>query len=436
MNVNHVTHAMTAVSTKNKIAIIGAGPVGISAARALKLKDIAYDQFEADAALGGNWRHGVYTTAHIISSRKTTEFPDYPMPADYPDFPSAAQMLEYLTDYAKHYGLIEQITFNTRVEHVGPAKDNLWELRLNNDESRFYEGVIICNGHHWQRRWPDYGGKFTGEFIHSKDFQQPEQLNGKRVLVIGGGNSSCDIVAEAARVGASAHLSLRRGYWFLPKTFYGVPTAELLTTGMPVWLQRIYISVLLKIVVGDYRQYGLMKPDHKIFEHHPTINTELLHYLKHGKIVPHPDVKNFDGGVVEFVDGVKEEFDLVVCGTGFEVSIPFLDPEIVEIDGPVVKAQWGMVAPRHRQLYIYGWAQARYGFGPLLTPASELLADLILLQRHLAHPLGAVLNRMKQPLPDSHLLDPMAVLKQLKRARKLLWVLPLVDKYLMAHEDF
>jgi hypothetical protein len=427
---------MTTVSTQDKIAIIGAGPVGISAARALKLKDIAYDQFEADAALGGNWRHGVYTTAHIISSRKTTEFPDYPMPVDYPDFPSASQMLDYLSDYAKHYGLLQQIIFNTSVEHVGPAKDNLWELRFNNGESRFYEGVIICNGHHWQRRWPDYDGKFTGEFIHSKDYGHPEQLNGKRVLVIGGGNSSCDIVAEAARVSTSAHLSLRRGYWFLPKTFYGVPTAELLTTGMPVWLQRIYISFLLKIVVGDYRTYGLMKPDHKIFEHHPTINTELLHYLKHGKIVPHPDVKAFDGRVVEFVDGVKEEFDLIVCGTGFDVSIPFLVPEILEIEGPVVKAQWGMVAPRHRQLYIYGWAQARYGFGPLLTPASELLADLILLQRRLAHPLGAVLNRMKQPLPDSHLLDPMAVLKQLKRARKLLWVLPLVDKYLMAHEDF
>lgn len=422
---------MAALSGKNKIAIIGAGPVGISAARALKLKDIAYDQYEAESAIGGNWRHGVYTTAHIISSRKTTEFPDYPMPDEYPDFPSAPQMLQYLNDYAKHYALQDQIIYNTKVEHVGPGKDGLWELRFNDDEPRFYEGVIICNGHHWHRRWPEYGGSFTGEYIHSKDYENPEQLSGKRVLVIGGGNSSCDIVSEAARVGASAHLSLRRGYWFLPKTFYGRPTAELLTTWMPVWLQRIYISILLKIVVGDYRKYGLMKPDHKIFEHHPTINTELLHYLKHGKIVPHPDVKSFSGRVVEFVDGTKEEFDLIVCGTGFNVSIPFLDPEIVEIKGPIVKAQWGLVAPRHRQLYIYGWGQARYGFGPLLTPASELLADLILLQRRLSHPLGEVLNRMKQPLPDTHLLDPMAVLNELRSARRILWMLPLVDKYLM-----
>jgi hypothetical protein len=422
---------MAAVSDKNKIAIIGAGPVGISAARALKVKGIAYDQFEADAAIGGNWRHGVYETAHIISSRRTTEFPDYPMPADYPDFPSAAQMLKYLTEYARHYGLLDQIIFSTTVEYVGPCKDGLWELRFSNSEPRFYEGVIVCNGHHWHRRWPEYEGEFSGEFIHSKDYESAEQLKGKRVLVIGGGNSSCDIVCEAARVGTAAHLSLRRGYWFLPKTFYGVPTAELLTTWMPVWLQRIYISLLLKIVVGDYRRYGLMKPDHKIFEHHPTINTELLHYLKHGKISPHPDIKRFSGRTVEFVDGVKEEFDLIVCGTGFHVSMPFLDPEIVEIKGPVVKTQWEMVAPRHRQLYVFGWGQARYGFGPLLTPASELLADLILLQRRLSHPLGQVLHRMKQPLPHTHLLDPKAVLSKLRSARRMLWLLPLVDRYLM-----
>jgi Flavin-binding monooxygenase-like len=423
---------MTACAGTDKIAIIGAGPAGISVARALKQKGIAYDQFEADDAIGGNWRHGVYRTAHIVSSRKTTEFPDYPMPSHYPDFPSAPQMLEYLNDYTKHYQLLEHIIFNTKVDNVAPSKDGLWELRLNNGDIRLYDGVIVCNGHHWERRWPTYPGEFTGEMIHSKDYKQPDQLRGKRVLVIGGGNSSCDIVSEAARLAASAHLSLRRGYWFLPKTLYGMPTAELLTTWMPVWLQRIYIASLLRIVVGDYRDYGLMKPDHKIFEHHPTINSELLHYLKHGKITPHPDIKRFDGRFVEFADGVKEEFDQIICGTGFNVSMPFLAPEVVEIKGSVVKAQWGMVAPHHRQLYIYGWAQARYGFGPLLTPASELIADLVLLQRKLAHPLGEVLDKMKQRLPETHLLDPMETLHRLKSARRMLWMLPIVDKYLMS----
>ncbi len=422
---------MTNTATRDKIAIIGAGPVGISAARALKKKGIPYDQIEAESGVGGNWRHGVYHTAHIISSRKTTEFPDFPMPDHYPDFPSAKQMLEYLNLYVEHYKLDENIHFNTRVESARPCDNGLWELRLDNGETRLYDGIIICNGHHWDPRWPSYEGQFSGEMMHSKDYKDPSQLRGKRVVVIGGGNSACDIAAESARCAISAHLSLRRGYWFLPKTFYGKPTAELLTTWMPVWMQRMYIGTLLKISVGDYRNYGLMKPDHKLFEHHPTINSELLHYLKHGKIKPHPDVKRWDGKTVEFIDGGKEEIDLVVCGTGFNVSIPFLEPGVIDIEGPVVKTQWGLVAPHHRQLYVYGWAQARYGFGPLLTPASELIGDLILLQRRLSHPIGEVLTTMKQPLPKTHLLDPMATIKMVKSAKRTLWMLPLVDKYLM-----
>jgi len=417
--------------TEEKIAIIGAGPVGLSAARALKARGIAYDQYEAGSDLGGNWRNGVYKTAHIISSRKTTEFPDYPMPENYPDFPSAAQMFAYLKDYAQHNQLQENIKFNSRVERV-TAADDLWQLQLAGGESRLYDGVIVCNGHHWSRRWPDYQGQFSGEMIHSKDYKDPEQLRDKNVLVIGGGNSACDIAAESARVGQSAHLSMRHGYWFLPKTIFGKPTAELLTTSMPVWMQRLYIAALLKIVVGDYRQYGLQKPDHKIFDKHPTINSELLHYLKHGKIKAHPDVKRFEGKTVEFVDGSKENFDLIVCATGFNVTMPFLDPSLVDIEGSVVRAQWGMVAPNHKQLYLYGWGQARYGFGPLLTPASELLANLILLQRRLKHPLGQILKKIRQPLPETHLIDPMATLQQIKAANAMLWILPIVDKYFMA----
>lgn len=420
---------MSVADSSHKIAIVGAGPVGISVARALKQKGIDYVQFEAGGAIGGNWRDGVYPTAHIISSSKTTEFPDFPMPSDYPDFPSAKQMLDYLQRYVDHYKLSENIEFNTKVVNVQPRDDETWLLTLSNGQAAVFEGVVICNGHHWDMRWPEYDGDFTGEMIHSKGYKSPSQLAGKRVLVIGGGNSACDIVSEAARVGKSAHLSLRRGYWFLPKTFYGKPTAELITTCLPVWMQRIHLKILLKIVVGDYRKYGLMKPDHDIFEHHPTINTELLHYLKHGRIIPHPDIKRFDENKVEFVDGKQEEFDLIVCGTGFNVSIPFLAPNVVNIKGPVVETHWEMVAPRHKQLYVFGWGQARYGFGPLLTPAADLLADLIQMQRRLKNPIGEILTFLQQPLSKTHLLDPMELLRRIKKVRRVMWILPYVDKY-------
>ncbi|MGA8224712.1 MAG: NAD(P)-binding protein, partial [Candidatus Acidiferrales bacterium] len=137
-----------------RLALIGAGPVGLAIAKALLAHNIPYEQLEADDDLGGNWYHGVYPTAHIISSRKTTEYADYPMPADYPDFPSAQQMLDYLRDYADHFQLRAQIQFNAKVLMALPLADGRWELELGNGEKRIYKGLLVCNGHHWDKKFP------------------------------------------------------------------------------------------------------------------------------------------------------------------------------------------------------------------------------------------------------------------------------------------
>ncbi len=158
------------------MALIGAGPVGLGMAKALLEHKIPYEELEADRELGGNWLHGVYETVHIISSRKTTEYADYPMPVDYPDFPSRQQMLDYLRDYAQKFQLTPHIQFNTKVVMALPLADGRWELELASGEKRIYKGLIVCNGHHWDRRFPKYPGEFAGEFIHSKDYRTPAQL--------------------------------------------------------------------------------------------------------------------------------------------------------------------------------------------------------------------------------------------------------------------
>jgi hypothetical protein len=405
---------------RDRMAVIGAGPVGLGMAKALKAHGIPYDQFEADGDLGGNWRHGVYDTAHIISSRRTTEFTDYPMPADYPDFPSRQQMLDYLADYARHFGLREAIAFNTKVVLVRPRPDELWDVGLAGGEQRVYKGVLVCNGHHWSKRFPDYPGRFSGAYIHSKDYKNPAQLAGQRVLVIGGGNSACDVASEAARVGVRSDLSLRRGYWFLPKSIMGRPLVEALPLWMPVFLQRLLLRGVLKVVIGDYRRYGLPRPDHKIFEHHPTINSELLHYVKHGRITPRPDIARFAGSRVEFVDGSSAEYDIVVCATGYHVDFPFLPKGLVPVTGALAHVYGGALLPDYRHLYIIGTMQPRYGFGPLLTEGADLLTLMIELQDRMELPLGRVLQALGQKPPPSHLLNPGAMLRQIRRARKLL----------------
>jgi Flavin-binding monooxygenase-like len=406
------------------LLIIGAGPTGLAQAQALKDAGIKYEQVEADGEVGGNWHHGTYRTAHIISSRKTTEFSDFPMPPSYPDFPSRRQMADYYKLYADTFGLRERIKFNTKVTVVQPNPADGWDVEFADGTQQTYKGVLLCNGHHWDRRFPDYPGKFTGEFLHSKDFAGPEQLAGKRVLVIGGGNSACDIASEAARVGETCHLSLRRGYWFMPKTILGKPLVESPLMHFPVSIQRILLRLLLRLVVGNYEDYNLPKPDHKIFDRHPTISTEVLHYLRHGRITPRADVSRFDGNIVRFNDGTSEEFDTVICATGFYVSFPFLPQGLVPMKNEQLAMLYGgCLLPDFKHLYILATQQTRYGIGPLLTPATRLVASMIKLQDKMELPLGLVMKESGARLPDTHLVDPIAALRQMKIAS---YTLPLL----------
>ena len=431
----------------DKFLIIGAGPCGLGVAKSLKEAGISYTQVEADNEVGGNWYHGVYESVHIISSRKTTEYADFPMPSDYPDFPSRQQMADYYKLYTDTFDLRENIEFNTKIVKCLPSADGSWEVELSFDshvhaakkpskdgiqkEKRIYKGVIVCNGHHWDKRFPQFEGEFAGEIIHSKDFKNPEQLKDKRVLVIGGGNSACDVVSEAARVGREAHLSLRRGYWFLPKTLFGQPSAESWALYLPVFLQRAILKVFLKIVVGKYEDYGLPHPDHKLFEHHPTVSSEILHYLKHGRIKPHKDIKKLDGKTVEFVDGEKIEIDLIVCATGYFVSFPFLPEGLVPVkNGNIAQVYAGCALPDYKNIYIFGTQQVRYGVGPLITPAAALLAQMLKIQDEMQLPIGLVMKESGAKLPDSHLVDPIASLRRMRIAHHTLPLLLRKEKKL------
>lgn len=414
------------MDTRSKHLIIGAGPLGLAHAKALTFARIPFDQVEADDDVGGNWYHGVYETAHIISSKKVTEFSDYPMPDDYPDFPSAQNMYDYIRDYAEHFGLLDGIEFNTKVVYVRPAEDNLWEVTLETGEQRLYKGVLVCNGHHWSKRYPEYPGKFTGEMLHSKDYKRPEQLAGKRVLVIGGGNSACDLASEAARVGACCDMSMRSGVWFLPKTLMGKPLTDMdLMLRMPLTVQRRVLKLFLKTTFGDYADYGLQEPDHEIFDKHPTVSTEVLHYIKHGRIKPRPGIDRYDGGTVHFTDGSSGEYDLIIAATGFYVDWPFLPGELQRVKGAVAQVYAGSMYDDYKGLYIIGTTQARGGIGSLVTPASEYLARIIRLQDEVNAPMGLVFRKMGQKLPDTHLQDPMEIFRKLTLA-KLMW--PLIER--------
>lgn len=405
--------------TQEKQLIIGAGFVGLGMAQALKAAGIDYDQVDASDDIGGNWHHGVYSTAHIISSKKVTQFTHFPMPGHYPPFPSAQNMVDYLNQFAEHFQLREHIQLRTKVTSVRPIEQNRWEVTFENGNQSVYKGVVLCNGHHWCKRFPEFKGEFSGTIWHSKDYRHPDQLRGKRVLVIGGGNSACDIAAEAARVGAKSILSLRESVWFIPKSFAGVPIANLAQPWTPEWLQRLMIHLIIRLTFGSHQSYGLPKPKHRIFEKHPTLNNEVPYYIQHGRIVPKPAVDRLEGHQVHFVDGTVETVDIIVCATGYHLAYPFLPPELQRIKGATIQCYAGAFFPDYKGLYFIGWGQARGGVGSLMAAYGPIFTKLLQLQDQIEVPLGLVFKELGLTLPKTHLSDPQAVFVQLRLLNRL-----------------
>ncbi len=389
-------------------------------ADALKRRGVAFDQVDASDGVGGLWRHGVYQGVHIVSSKRSTGYADYPMPAHYPDFPSSAQMQRYLESFAHDRNLLESLEVRRRVVRAVPLADESWQVTFDDGEERTYKGVVVCNGHHWDKRLPHYPGRFTGTMIHSVDYKEPKQLAGKRVLVLGGGNSGCDITCESARVGTSCDWSLRSGYWFLPKTVFGVPLTDLPIWNLPVPVQRVVLRAMVRMFIGDYRRYGLQKPSYKLFERHPAFGTDVLSYLRQGRVKPRPDIARFAGTKVHFVDGSVGEYDLVVAATGFNNAIPFLPKTLVPIENDVAHVYGGAFPANVKNLYIVGWAQARNGFGTIISPAAKLYAEMIAMQDEMELPIGFILKWRGFKVPPSQLLDPGATRRAIWIAHKIL----------------
>lgn len=409
---------MTNQQTKDTYLIIGAGPVGLAYAKELKLAGIPYHQVEADDNIGGNWYHGVYETAHIISPRDVMQYSDYPMPMHYPEFPSRQYMIDYYTSYVEDFGLRDGIEFQKKVIFIRPIENNLWEVHFESGEERIYKAVLVCNGHHWQRRMPEFVGHFSGEIIHAKDYKKPSQLFGKRIVVIGAGNSACDLASEAARVGKSAYISIRSSAWFLPKLIMGQPLSRFSKPWVPEWVQRLGLKIGLKIVVGDMENYGLPKPDHKVFEKHPTIGTEALHYIKHGRLKSKPGIKELAGEKVIFTDGSEVEADMIVAATGYYLSYPFLPEKLQRVKGAVAQTYGSSMFEDYKGLYLIGWEQARGGVGALAPSGAKLMVELLGLQDKLTFPIGLSLKNMGYKQPNTHLIGMFQVLKDLKKLEK------------------
>ncbi|MGW2020327.1 flavin-containing monooxygenase [Streptomyces sp. NPDC001927] len=314
-----------------RAAVIGAGPAGLSMARALRRVGIGYDQFERHSDVGGIWDLDnpgtpMYESAHFISSRKLSGFFDFPMPDTYPDYPSNRQILSYTRSFAETFGLREAIRFNTSVERVTRDGER-WTLSLSDGSTATYDAVVCATGVTWQPRSPQHPGVFDGEVRHAGTYRDPAEFRGKRVLIVGLGNSGADIACDAAQNADAAFVSVRRGYHIIPKHLFGMPIDEFAERGLslPIRVERFFFSRLLRLIQGDLTRLGLSRPDHKLFETHPLLNSQLVHHLQHGDVAIRGDVTSFSGPRVNFADGTSEEIDLVLYATGYDWGMPYAE---------------------------------------------------------------------------------------------------------------
>ena len=319
-----------------RYCIIGAGACGLAVVKTFAERGIPFDCFEAEGDVGGIWNpdspHAVYGSTHLNSSKKLSRYPDFKFPDEMPYYVSAAQAQEYLRAYAAEFGLYDKITFNTRVAAIERVDDG-WRVQIEGEaKPRHYDGVVVANGHHWHPYTPDYPGTFEGEMLHSHDIKSKAQLKGKRVLVVGAGNSAVDILGDAAQDGTAIH-SMRRTYYFFPKMLFGKPTDAVIDRLSHLPLPRHFMYALyklgMKVLIGSHERYGLPAPDHDLFEAHPTACTTYLDHIVHGRIVAKPGITRIEGKRVYFDDDTSEEVDLLVWATGFRVHFPFMDDSYV-----------------------------------------------------------------------------------------------------------
>lgn len=381
------------------VCVIGAGPTGLTAIKNLTEHGFGVDCYERETGVGGvwNWRHDrspVYASTHLISSRPLTQFPDFPMPDDWPDYPHHSQLLTYLERYADHFDLRRHVWFGTEVVRVEPAEGDRWDVTTRStggygpERTSRYAAVVVANGHNWSPKLPTHEGlaEFRGEVMHASAYQDPAQLRGRRVLVVGAGNTGCDIATEAAQQAAHCWHSTRRGYWYAPKYLLGRPADQLndlmLALRVPRRLRQWLFHRLLQASVGDLTRFGLPRPDHRMLETHPIVNSQLVYYLGHGRVTPVPEVVRFHPDSVELADGRQVDPELVVFATGYLPRFEFLDPKILGDDGTTGRPVLWLNAfvPNHPTLAVAGLVQPDSGIFPLSHWQSVLFARLLRLR--------------------------------------------------------
>jgi cation diffusion facilitator CzcD-associated flavoprotein CzcO len=397
-----------------RYCVIGAGAAGVSALQQLRQAGYDVDCYEKTDRVGGHW-HTDYDALHLITSRDMTHFEDFPMPTDYPHFPRRDQVREYIESYARHHGHYDLIKFNTAVTSVvpikaaGPVGSAGWTVTLDTGETIDYDGVLIANGHLWDQKVPGIAADFTGKQVHSGSYRNTGDIDGNRVLVVGAGNSGCDLAVDAAQHRYDVDIVIRKGTYFQPKSYFGVPRQEV------SWLAEfspdevdLISRLLARVSIGEWHNYpGMPKPEHRTLAEGATVvNSLLLYWVQHGRVAIRPGIDRISGKTVHFTDGTSSEYDTILWSTGFSSSLPMLDSSLVERrNGAPLRYAGGVVPKGLEKLYYIGMAAPRGPQIPVYGVQTKLAIRMIALHEAASGGFAGVATYLGGLQDDEHRID-------------------------------
>ena len=392
-----------------RIAVVGAGAAGICAAKHLLAEGSEVVVYEMGSVIGGLWvyendngRSPAYRSLHINSEADVTSYEDFPFPRGTPLYPRHDVVRGYLVAYADHFGVTPHIRFHSTVERIEPAEDGQWRVRLARGAEELFDGVVVAPGHQAVPSHPPFRDDFTGEYLHVHEYRTPEPFTGKRVLVVGTGNSAFDAAADICTVTAATVMVARSPVLIMPRLLFGIPTARILAKIEKPWIPwpvRRQIRVLLaSLAHGRMERWGLVTPKTRT---HPASHPTLMIHAAYGRVEFRPDVASVSGITVRFTDGTAGDFDVMLAATGYELDLPFLSPALVPVRNRRLDLYKRVIVPRLPGLYFVGYFNVAGGANiRMMGPQARLVS-------------AVVSGRVRLPAPEAMYAD-------IKRERDLL----------------